>query len=254
MATKRKTISKSLRFEVFKRDAFTCQYCGSMAPDIVLEVDHINPVCRGGDNDIMNLITSCFDCNRGKGKKQLTDNQVVKKQQEQLKELHSKREQLEMMLSWKKELIKFEDEQLKYAEDELMSISGIQLSETGQNKLKRLINDYGLTEIMECIQISVSQYYRESDYSSYEKTINYIGRIAHNRKNQKSNPVLYKHNYIKAILKNNNMLFNENRLRIFLQKECLSEYDFNAIKLIATTCKNWTDFWQQCNDHFKGDY
>ena len=51
----RKAISKKLRFEVFKRDNFTCQYCGRMAPDVVLEVDHINAVANGGDNNILNL-------------------------------------------------------------------------------------------------------------------------------------------------------------------------------------------------------
>ena len=40
------------------------------------EVDHIIPVSKGGDNDISNLITSCFDCNRGKRDKKLTDNQI----------------------------------------------------------------------------------------------------------------------------------------------------------------------------------
>jgi 5-methylcytosine-specific restriction endonuclease McrA len=58
---KRKSMSKKLRFEVFKRDSFACQYCGNKAPDVVLEVDHINPVSKGGDNSILNLITSCFD-------------------------------------------------------------------------------------------------------------------------------------------------------------------------------------------------
>lgn len=66
---KRKAISKKLRFEVFKRDSFTCQYCGRKAPDVVLEVDHIKPVAQGGTNTILNLITSCRECNRGKGKK-----------------------------------------------------------------------------------------------------------------------------------------------------------------------------------------
>lgn len=33
---KRKTVSNELRFEVFKRDKFTCQYCGRKAPDVVL--------------------------------------------------------------------------------------------------------------------------------------------------------------------------------------------------------------------------
>ncbi len=64
--SKRKSLSKKLRFEVFKRDSFSCQYCGKMPPDITLEIDHVTPVSRGGENDINNLITACFDCNRGK--------------------------------------------------------------------------------------------------------------------------------------------------------------------------------------------
>lgn len=64
--SERKPLSKKLRFEVFKRDGFACQYCGSNPPSVVLEIDHINPVSNGGNNDIDNLITACFDCNRGK--------------------------------------------------------------------------------------------------------------------------------------------------------------------------------------------
>jgi 5-methylcytosine-specific restriction endonuclease McrA len=68
---KRQPISKKLRFEVFKRDGFVCQYCGKHPPDIILEVDHIHPKAKNGSDDINNLITSCFDCNRGKGKIEL---------------------------------------------------------------------------------------------------------------------------------------------------------------------------------------
>lgn len=70
---KRKNIPKSIRFEVFKRDSFKCQYCGRSAPDVILECDHIHPVSEGGDNSLLNLITSCRDCNRGKGKKLLNE-------------------------------------------------------------------------------------------------------------------------------------------------------------------------------------
>lgn len=60
-------LGKRTRFEVFKRDGFTCQYCGAHPPAVVLEVDHIVPVAEGGQNDPDNLITACFACNRGKG-------------------------------------------------------------------------------------------------------------------------------------------------------------------------------------------
>ncbi len=64
-------ISKSLRFDIFRRDKFTCQYCGNRPPDVILEVDHITPVSLGGIDDPANLVTSCYNCNRGKGTKTL---------------------------------------------------------------------------------------------------------------------------------------------------------------------------------------
>jgi 5-methylcytosine-specific restriction endonuclease McrA len=68
----RKVIAKKIRFNIFKRDGFQCQYCGSVPPTVILEIDHINPVSNGGTNDIDNLITACFDCNRGKSSVLLT--------------------------------------------------------------------------------------------------------------------------------------------------------------------------------------
>jgi hypothetical protein len=63
----REPIGQKLRFKVFKRDNFTCQYCGGHPPLVRLEVDHIDPVAKGGTNAIDNLVTSCEECNRGKG-------------------------------------------------------------------------------------------------------------------------------------------------------------------------------------------
>jgi hypothetical protein len=71
-AMERKPISKRLRFEVFKRDSFTCQYCSAKPPKVPLEIDHILPVSKKGSNKIENLITACFDCNRGKSNIELT--------------------------------------------------------------------------------------------------------------------------------------------------------------------------------------
>lgn len=66
------SLTKKQRFNVFKRDAFTCQYCGATPPGAVMEVDHIHPVSQGGKNSIDNLVTACFDCNRGKSDGLLT--------------------------------------------------------------------------------------------------------------------------------------------------------------------------------------
>ena len=68
----RRPMSKKLRFEVFKRDGFVCQYCGAAPPGAVLEIDHIDPVSSGGGDEEGNLVTACFDCNRGKAARDLS--------------------------------------------------------------------------------------------------------------------------------------------------------------------------------------
>jgi CRISPR/Cas system Type II protein with McrA/HNH and RuvC-like nuclease domain len=69
----RQSISKKLRFDVFKRDQFQCVYCGAHPSEtVLLEIDHVHPVVEGGTNDIDNLVTSCLECNRGKGAELLT--------------------------------------------------------------------------------------------------------------------------------------------------------------------------------------
>ena len=62
----RKNVSTRTRFEIFKRDKFTCQYCGSQPPAVILHVDHILAVANGGTNDTENLTTACEGCNLGK--------------------------------------------------------------------------------------------------------------------------------------------------------------------------------------------
>ena len=57
-------ISKRLRFEVFKRDNFTCTYCRSKNNEIT--IDHVMPVALGGLDTPENLVTACIDCNAGK--------------------------------------------------------------------------------------------------------------------------------------------------------------------------------------------
>jgi hypothetical protein len=54
------------RFLVFKRDHFACVLCGRSGVGVSLEVDHKTPLSKGGSNQLPNLQTLCFECNRGK--------------------------------------------------------------------------------------------------------------------------------------------------------------------------------------------
>lgn len=234
-----------------------------MAPDVVLEIDHINPVANGGDNDIMNLITSCFDCNRGKGKKKLTEKDEIKKQQEQLKELNTKREQLEMMLEWKKELNNFEEEQVDKCEELILDFNN-ELTETGRSNFKKWIKKYGFMEVYEAFETSLSQYVKfnkegKADGASIGKAIDYVPRIICNKRKQEKDPLLAKKYYIRGILRNRGMLFNEKRLWNFLDyalddggDELVeeAEADYEEIKEMACNSKNWTEFWNNVNEYF----
>lgn len=61
-------LSKSeLRIAIFRRDKFTCDYCGHRGTSVTLEVDHQTPLARGGADDPSNMVTACWECNREKG-------------------------------------------------------------------------------------------------------------------------------------------------------------------------------------------
>lgn len=175
----RKTLSKKTRFEVFKRDAFKCQYCGRSAPDVILEVDHIVPVAEGGKNDLLNLITSCRECNRGKGKRNLADTSIIDKQKKQLDDLNAIREQTEMMIEWKRELMQVEEQQVDAIEACVISITGTGFSDTGRKNTRLLIKRFGFSEVYEAAEIAFNK------YPDWENAFTKIGGICYNRKKQR---------------------------------------------------------------------
>lgn len=59
----------TLRDFILKRDNYTCQQCGNSTakePNLLLEVDHIQPVSKWGPSIPENLETLCWKCNRAK--------------------------------------------------------------------------------------------------------------------------------------------------------------------------------------------
>lgn len=175
---KRKSLSKKIRFEVLKRDKFTCQYCGRKAPDVLLEVDHIDPVANGGTNSIFNLVTSCHDCNSGKGARALDDESVVAKQRAQL-DLEAERiEQLEMLYEWQKSLAGADAVHMKQVElvhKFIEDLSQIKISDACHAPIREWLKKFGYEATMEACRISFSQ------YSAFDEAIAKIPGIAYNR-------------------------------------------------------------------------
>src|SRR5690606_21224276 len=137
-----------------KRDKFTCQYCGRSAggaEEVVLEVDHIHPVALDGENDLLNLVTSCWDCNRGKGKRTLDDATVVKASLAEMDALALRREQLQMLLEWRQELRMTDDLEIEMFEQEWKTLTGFGLSEKGRASIGRIIKKYGLKNLLHAL-------------------------------------------------------------------------------------------------------
>ena len=72
IAGQRALMTSRLRTHIKERDGYTCRYCGASVaaePNLLLEVDHIIPVSKGGLTTESNLQTLCWRCNRSKGAK-----------------------------------------------------------------------------------------------------------------------------------------------------------------------------------------
>lgn len=74
----RKIMNDDIRYNVLKRDNFTCKLCGASAKDgAKLHVDHIIPVSKGGKTVMSNLQTLCDRCNIGKSNKMENENSMI---------------------------------------------------------------------------------------------------------------------------------------------------------------------------------
>lgn len=62
---------KLTRREIFRRDNYTCQYCGRTGTN--LTVDHVIPRHLGGQHVWANVVAACSPCNHQKGGRQLEE-------------------------------------------------------------------------------------------------------------------------------------------------------------------------------------
>lgn len=72
VAGQRALMTQALRTSIKERDDYTCQKCGANIyeeTNLLLEIDHIIPLSKGGTSIESNLQTLCWRCNRSKGSK-----------------------------------------------------------------------------------------------------------------------------------------------------------------------------------------
>lgn len=242
----RKAIAKRIRFEVFKRDSFTCQYCGAKAPEAVLVIDHIKPVASGGGNEIMNLITACQGCNSGKGPRELSDDSAVAKQRRQLEELNQRREQLEMLLQWRDGLNDLESQKVDAVEQRIRERTGWGVNENGRQDLRKWVRRYGLDEVLDAVEISFDQYLEWQDEKpvsdTWNKAFAFIPRIVSVRRRQSDKPYLRDLFYIRGILRNRLNYCRDAVAMSLLEQAVEAGASIDNLREFAKAVQTWSQF------------
>lgn len=236
---KRKSLSKKVRFEVFKRDSFQCQYCGSKAPEAILHVDHINPVSKGGDNEIINLVTSCEDCNQGKSDRLLTDSTSIEVQRAQLEDLNQRREQLTMMLEWRDSLKGLDDETVdKLIERIEEHIPGHSINETGRKSVFKWVKKFSVTEILDAADIASSRMAGDIDSESVARFFDLIPKICATKRLPETEQRL---RYARGILRNR-VYVNEAIVMELMRDAVDAGVDVEQLIAFTKEVRNWTQF------------
>jgi hypothetical protein len=244
----RKPVPKRGRFEVFKRDSFKCQYCGAAAPKVLLQIDHIQPVSKDGDNDITNLITACNSCNSGKSNLTLGDRTALAKSRAQLEELQERREQLEMMMEWRRGLRDLAGDSVEMLCEYWYELApGWIANDYGKRNVKKWLSRYSIEEItaaMDKAAASYLEYNREGNCTSesWNAAFNKIPAICRLDRLAKEQPDLRDLYYIRGIARNRTNYFDDGRAIQLLKAARSWGVGIEELRDVALSCTSWTNF------------
>lgn len=250
------SLSKTIRFEVLKRDSFKCQHCGASAPEELLQVDHVTPQAKGGTDDLWNLVASCHRCNSGKSDRELTDDAVVTKAKRQLDELQERREQLDMLMDWQRGLSDLKQNTV----NEVVSfcnehINGKLLNEAGIKTIARLLSKYGTEQVLAAIGVSATQYLEATPgglhtSQSVDIFIDRIGGICEINRRSEANPRLKDLYYIRGILRRvlDGRYYDHHRAIEILEAADSWRVPVDQLTRAAKRCSSWSSFIGLVND------
>ncbi len=248
------SLSKRTRFEVFKRDKFTCQYCGKKAPDVVLHCDHVEPKSKGGSDEMLNLLTACDACNGGKGAVRLSDETAVTKQRDQLDRLQERQEQLSMMIEWQKKLSNLDEDTVQQIADYWCNLTDwFDINDDGKRDTKKWVRKFGEAAVLEAMRLASETYFKYEGESSTPTSVSTntgfskIGGICRVREQSKEKPYLSDMFYIRAILRNRNndgsiSYLDHNRVMELLEAALSNGADADELKHLAKRVSTWTQW------------
>ena len=241
-------LTKKVRFELFKRDKFTCQYCGRTAPDVILHADHIEPKSKGGSDDLLNLLTSCRDCNLGKSDRRLDDASVLNKQKAQLDALQERRDQIEMMLEWQKELLSIDEIAVNAAADYWAIVaSPFYINESGKTHLRQWLRKFSLEEILAGMKASATSYLRleggTPTKESVELALHKVPAVCATQRKIAEKPYMKEAYHVRNILKRSVGYINDKMFFPLMDDVECSFTDWQWVKGVARSASSWTKFY-----------
>lgn len=130
-AGQRALMTSKLRNLIKKRDNFTCQYCSASLAEqshLLLEVDHIVPVSKGGLSTPDNLQTLCWRCNRTKSNKVTSSEKTPP----------APRQETRLMKSTKVEYAKVKCFKCNHIQDVAKSLASFTCGQCGQTLKRKL--------------------------------------------------------------------------------------------------------------------
>lgn len=247
----RKPLSKKKRFEVFKRDKFKCTYCGAAAPEAILHVDHIKPVSKGGTNSILNLTTSCVECNFGKGARELSDDSAVQKKRNQLEEMQERKELIDMMIDWELSLGDQYDQMIDGLEQifqQTIKEENKVFTDSFRDELRKLCRKYPFKDLVDAMRDSFESYLKWDNEGittpeSQSKALDKIGNIAAINQEEKVLPGVKKIGLVYSSMKRS---FNYVPAYWVVAREVRKTLrcgvPIDEIQSWLTKCSNWTQF------------
>jgi hypothetical protein len=243
--SEREPISKKLRFEIFKRDKFSCQYCGAKAPDVVLHVDHIRPVVEGGGNDPLNLVAACQGCNSGKGARLLDDSSVIERQRNQIAELDARREQLQMILEWRDELERVKTDTVQIVCERIGERGGFEPNENGRSDVRRWLKKYTFEEVLvgvdEAFDIYMKWNRNQPDKAAWHKAFGKIPAVCSIKRQSVEKPYLQQLFYVQGILRRR---FRDRLRYVGALEDMIQQWgaDADLLESLAKVSDDWEHF------------
>lgn len=194
------TLSPSLERLILRRDRFTCTECGKQVPKVFLQIDRV--LSTESADEIGNVSEEeqytclCESCSRKFHKRLQTS---------PISTTADRRAQLDMLIAWRREERTLDDAAFDIVVDYLRpKIKPAYLYKEQKEKLRSLLKDNDIIQMLDAIDTSVSRYAKyEDDDCTQESAKEVVAKLGGILYNMNLGPIESELGHIRSICKRN---------------------------------------------------